>query len=151
MRRASIEADVTFYADPDNEKSDSVDMHIGEDSAFHDMYGYYAQGVNIEVAHLPAKWRSRIVVYSSDATEGARGHCLEAHDLVVSKLVAGRAKDVEFASALLLAGLVSPRLLVSRAAELEVPAEIGRVTKWVAGWVAKHAAGKPDQTTSHTS
>lgn len=32
---ASIEVDVTFFDDPDNVKSDTVDMHIGEDSTFH--------------------------------------------------------------------------------------------------------------------
>ena len=34
-------------------------MHIGEDSHFHQTYGYYAQGVNVEVAVLPSGWRER--------------------------------------------------------------------------------------------
>lgn len=40
------------------------------------------------------------------STEPGRGLCLEVHDLVVSKLVAGREKDFDFAAALLRAGLV---------------------------------------------
>lgn len=63
---ASIEADVTFFDDYDNEKSDLVDMHLGEDSQFHATFGYYAQGVNVEVATLPVGWQGRVVVLSSD-------------------------------------------------------------------------------------
>jgi hypothetical protein len=103
---ASIEADVSFFEDDDNDKSDRVDMHLGEDSQFHATFCYYAQGVNVEVAVLPSGWRERVVTYTSPNTNGATAHCLEPHDLVVSKLVAGRAKDMEFADALLGAGLV---------------------------------------------
>ena len=112
---ASIEADVTFFDDYDNEKSDLVDMHIGEDSQFHATYGYYAQGVNVEVATLPAGWRDRIVTYTGEGANGALAHCLEPHDLVVAKLVAHRMKDMEFADALLAAGLVDADLLLARA------------------------------------
>ncbi|WP_432519896.1 hypothetical protein [Kineococcus sp. SYSU DK006] len=42
----SVEADVAFWDDPDNCKSDAVDGAIGEDSDFHRMNGYYAQGVS---------------------------------------------------------------------------------------------------------
>ena len=135
---ASIEADVTFFDDYDNEKSDLVDMHIGEDSQFHATYGYYAQGVNVEVATLPAGWRDRIVTYTGDGPHGARAHCLEPHDLVVAKLVAYRMKDMEFADALLAAGLVDADLLLARAQDLEAPAHVRMVTGWVAGWVKKH-------------
>lgn len=79
---ASIEADVTFFDDYENDKSDLVDMHLGEDSQFHATFGYYAQGVNVEVATLPVGWQGRVVVLSSDETNGASGHCLEPHDLV---------------------------------------------------------------------
>lgn len=36
---ASIEADVTFFDDYENDKSDVVDMHLGEDSQFHATFG----------------------------------------------------------------------------------------------------------------
>ena len=135
---ASIEADVTFFEDYDNDKSDLVDMHIGEDSHFHGTFGYYAQGVNIEVASLPTGWQRRIVKFSSEDTHGAIGHCLDPHDLVVAKLVASRMKDMEFADALLHAGLVESGTLLERARLLEVPTESKRVTGWVVGWVRKH-------------
>ena len=137
---ASIEADVTFFDDYDNDKSDTVDMHLGEDSQFHQTFGYYAQGVDIEVATLPTGWRDRVVVLQSDATLGASGHCLDPHDLVVSKLVAGRMKDMEFADALLHSELVDPDILIARAKLLTVPGASGRVVGWVVGWVRKWRA-----------
>lgn len=135
---ASIEVDLTFYDDPDNDKSDAVDMHIGEGSAFHEMYGYYAQGVDISVAHLPDGWVDRVRVYVGDAADGARAHCLDPCDLVVSKLVAGREKDQEFAHALLAEGLIRAETLIERAAQLPQEPEGRRVTAWVASWVKKH-------------
>lgn len=135
---ASIEADVTFFEDYDNEKSDVVDMYIGEDSRFHLEFGYYAQGVNVEVAVLPAGWRDRVVELESDATEGATGHCLDPHDLAVAKLVAHREKDMEFVDALLHAELIDPDLVIERAQLLERQLDAGRVIGWITGWVMKH-------------
>ena len=135
---ASIEADVTFFDDYENDKSDLVDMHLGEDSQFHATFGYYAQGVNVEVATLPVGWQGRLIVLNSDRTNGASGHCLEPHDLVVAKLVAGRMKDLEFADALLHADLIDARVLLTRAQTLEQPVAAGRVTGWVVGWMQKH-------------
>lgn len=141
---ASIEADVTFFDDYDNEKSDMVDMHIGEDSHFHATFGYYAQGVNVEVATLPHGWQDRVVTYTGQDANGATAHCLEPHDLVVAKLVAHRMKDLEFADALLAPGLVNADNLLVRAHGLEAPAHTRMVAGWVVGWVAKHATAKPN-------
>jgi hypothetical protein len=52
------------------------------------------------------------VRYESPATNGVVAWCLERHDLWVAKMAAGRPKDLEFARALLDAGIV-------RADELE--------------------------------
>jgi hypothetical protein len=134
----SLEADLTFFDDYDNAKSDMVDMHLGEDSHFHNTFGYYAQGVSVEVAELPAGWRERVVVHSATEADGATGHCVEAHDLVVSKLVAGRMKDMEFADALLRAELVNADTLIDRAQHLDKQPSRRRVVSWVVGWVAKH-------------
>lgn len=135
---ASIEADVTFFDDYENDKSDLVDMHLGEGSQFHATFGYYAQGVNVEVATLPVGWQGRVIVLNNDRTNGASGHCLEPHDLVVAKLVAGRMKDLEFADALLHADLIDAHVLLTRAQMLEQPVAAGRVTGWVVGWMQKH-------------
>jgi hypothetical protein len=115
----SMEADVAFFDDADNHKSDLVDGAIGELSPFHEMYGYYAQGVSVNTATLPPGWRDRLVIVETAATAPGRGNCLEAHDCVISKLVAGREKDLAFAGALLNAGIVDKATLLERLATLE--------------------------------
>jgi hypothetical protein len=107
-------------------------MGRSEDSQFHSTFGYYGQGVSVSTATLPAGWRDRIVVFDTADTEPGRGLCLEPHDLVVSKLVAGREKDFAFASALLRAGLIDASLLKQRAELLDtVPAVRRRVVDWI--------------------
>ena len=86
----SVEADV--YPKNHPERADLIDGSIGEGSPFHDTFGYYAQGVGETTATLPAGWKERLVAVRNDNTRGATGWCLEPHDLVLSKLVAGREK-----------------------------------------------------------
>jgi len=50
--------------------------------------------------------------------------CLDAHDLVVAKLVAGRPKDHEFATALIRGGLVDVAVLEARAATIDRPGAV---------------------------
>jgi hypothetical protein len=128
---ASIEADLTFFGDsPGQEKSDLVDMEIGHDSLFHGAHGYYADGIDIRSAVLPAGWEARLVVLE-DPASGARGHCLERHDLAVSKLVAGRLKDRTFVSAVIEAELVDVRVLRERARYLPTATYTKRVMDWL--------------------
>ena len=68
-------------------------------SPFHETFGYYAQGVGEKTAVLPSGWKGRLVPVRGEGTRGATGWCLEVHDLVVAKLVAGREKDLDFAAA----------------------------------------------------
>lgn len=93
-----MEADIAFLDDPDAHKADLVDGAIGELSSFHEMYAYYAQGVEVSTAILPDGWHDRVVPFvptSAEPTsaEPATAVCLEPHDLVVSKLAAMREKD----------------------------------------------------------
>ena len=133
----SIEADLAFVVDPDGEKADRVDGAIGELSRFHESFGYYAQGVSVTTAVLPIGWQERTVVFAPTGAAPARARCLEPHDCVVAKLVAGREKDLAFARALLRERLVDPEFLVDRARR--VPAvEHGRRERIVA-WVRREA------------
>jgi hypothetical protein len=95
---ASQEADL--YPADAPEKADLVDGSIGEKSPFHETFGYYAHGVGPNTAVLPAKWRTRLVRVQNQNTNGVSGLCLSPVDLAVSKLAAGREKDLEFVSAL---------------------------------------------------
>jgi hypothetical protein len=94
----SIEADL--FSLRGAEDADLIDGTIGELSPFHRTFGYYAHGVGEETAVLPRGWRERLVPLRSPNTGGATGLCLEVHDLAVSKLVAGREKDLSFVAAL---------------------------------------------------
>jgi Nucleotidyltransferase of unknown function (DUF6036) len=110
----SVEVDVAVLNDTDGRKADLLDGSIGEASMFHATFGYYAQGVVPGTAVLPAGWRKRLVRFTSPATAGVTALCLEPHDLWVSKMVAGRPKDLEFGRALLDGGLVDPDTLRDR-------------------------------------
>jgi hypothetical protein len=90
----STEADVYPKNRPD--RADLIDGSIGEGSPFHETYGYYAQGVDETTAILPRGWRERLVPVRNENTRGNTGWCLEPHDLVVSKTIAGREKDLLF-------------------------------------------------------
>ncbi len=114
----SIEADVFPKNRP--ERADLIDGSIGEGSPFHDHYGYYAQGVGEATAILPSGWKERLVAIRNANTRWATGWCLEAHDLVLSKYVAGRDKDQRFVRAALAANLVLVRTLLDRLEQLPI-------------------------------
>lgn len=129
---ASIEVDVAFFDDPDDHKADQVDGAIGELSSFHETFGYYAQGVSVSTAVLPQGWRDRLVLVQTASTAPGRGYLLDAHDCVVSKLVAGREKDYQFAFALIDAGLIDPEVLAERAESVDVADAVRqRVHDWI--------------------
>jgi hypothetical protein len=96
---ASMEADV--FSLHSSAESDLIDGSIGEGSPFHMTFGYYAHGVGPDTAILPDGWRERLIPIRNENTGGGTGLCLEVHDLAVSKLVAGREKDLEFVAGLL--------------------------------------------------
>jgi hypothetical protein len=129
---ASIEVDVAFFDDPDERKADQVDGAIGELSLFHETFGYYAQGVSVSTAVLPAGWGDRLVVAETANTAPARGLLLDPHDCVVSKLVAGREKDHLFAGALIRHGLIDAAVLAERVETLDVPDAVRqRLRNWI--------------------
>ncbi|MGH3766815.1 MAG: DUF6036 family nucleotidyltransferase [Pseudonocardiaceae bacterium] len=130
----SIEVDVTFFDDPDDQKSDQVDGAIGELSTFHETHGYYAQGVSITTATLPRGWRQRTVMVESSSAAPGRGHCLEPHDCVVSKLIAGCPKDLVFAEALIRERLIDPAVLQERLDLVDElpPVVVHRLRRWLA-------------------
>jgi hypothetical protein len=112
----SVEVDVAVFEDPDGRGADLIDGSIGEASMFHASFGYYAHGVAITTAILPAGWRERLVRFETPATNGVVAWCLEVHDLWISKAIAGRDKDLEFCRALLAISVVGRAELTRRLA-----------------------------------
>lgn len=120
--------------------SQSILGTIAEElSPFHLNFGYYAQGVSVTTAVLPAGWRDRLVIVETASTAPGRGHLLEPHDCVVSKLVAGREKDYAYAAALLEHGLIAAVVLEERIESLDVAEVVrDRLRAWVAMWRSRN-------------
>ena len=135
----SVEVDVAALEDPDGSQADLVDGAIGEASMFHASFGYYAQGVEAVTAVLPEGWRDRLVGFESPATRGVVAWCLEPHDLWISKMVAGRPKDLEFCHALVERGIVEPEELTERLERLDVDEPVrARIAGKIRAWSASH-------------
>ncbi|MEX1118096.1 MAG: DUF6036 family nucleotidyltransferase [Terrimicrobiaceae bacterium] len=109
---SSMEAGV--FPLPDPSLAILIDGAIGERSIFHETFGYYAHGVGMETAVLPEGWRERLVPIKNENTRGNTGWCLDPHDLAVSKLVAGREKDLSFLRGMTELGLLDPAVVVLR-------------------------------------
>jgi len=128
--RASIEVDMQPKNRP--EAVEEIDGALGELSPFHTAFGFYVHGVPIEAATLPSGWEDRTIPVSDPYwTRGTPGHCLEAHDLAASKLVAFREKDREFVRILLLEHLIDQETLVERIESLLISEELSeRIKTW---------------------
>ena len=123
----SDEADGFPMHHPD--RADLIDGSIGELSTFHDTFGDCAPGVSPETAVLPPDWQTRLVPVRTPATRGATGWCLEIHDLLLSKYVAGREKDATFCRVAVVHRMVRRETLEARLAQMElVPAIRAAVT-----------------------
>jgi hypothetical protein len=125
----SMEADIYPLLAP--ELADLIDGSIGEMSFFHEHFGYYAQGVGPQTAHLPRGWQDRLVRLQTQGTNLRVALCLDPVDLFVSKACAAREKDGVFNRALLTHGVVSMDQALSRVADLEDPAEALRAASWI--------------------
>lgn len=113
----SMEAKVYPKHAPEN--AIVIDDAIGERSIFHDTFGYYAHGVAPETTVLPVGWRERTVAICNASTNGFTGECLESHDLAVSKLAAGREKDLSFVRRMIALEMITPGTLGQRARSVE--------------------------------
>ncbi len=115
----SCEADVFTFRNPKD--ADLIDGSIGEGSPFHETFGYYAQGVWLDTAVLPDGWRDRLVRICNENTRDVTGLCLESHDLAVSKLVAGREKDIEFLTEMYRENMLEEKVIKQRISQLGLP------------------------------
>jgi hypothetical protein len=98
--------EVDLIAKCDSSRSEWLNV-IGQDSHFHEQFGYYADPVDESTAVLPKGWKARLVNLPEGETDGVRGLCLDPHDLAIAKYAAGRDKDLVFTRELASRGLVA--------------------------------------------
>jgi hypothetical protein len=127
---ASIEVDL--YAKNRSLRTELLNA-IGQDSRFHQAYGYYADSVDDKTAVLPKGWKGRLVNLPDGDTEGVRGLCLDPHDLAISKYVARREKDIVFTRELARRGHLSQATLLALLAKTPVDvATKARIRQYIA-------------------
>jgi hypothetical protein len=116
--------EVDLYPAHAADKADAIDGSLGDGSRFHETFGVYAHAVGPETAKAPLGWQERLVrvaIPSRVASPRAPvALCLEPHDLVLAKCVAGRERDWDFARVMLEAGLVNVDQLLRRVPDLPV-------------------------------
>ena len=97
---------------------------IGQDSRFHETYGYYADPVDDSTAILPKGWKGRLVNLPEGDTGGVRGLCLDPHDLAIAKYVARREKDRLFTRELARRGYVKRTRLLELLEMTSIPEDL---------------------------
>jgi hypothetical protein len=100
--------------------ADLIHNQLGRNSKFSRRYGIYIDVVTPELASLPNGWRKRLKLFHSGSITA---YCLEVHDLLVSKLAAGRLKDLELAAALLKRRIAAARTLRRRIGQFPITSE----------------------------
>lgn len=122
-------------------KADLVEGAIGELSPFHELNGYYAEGIHVDTAVLPDGWRDRLVNWDLLSSDPARPQFLEPHDLAVAKLAAGREKDTAFVDALIRADLMRVAIIRDRA-HLLPRSDDGWLDPRIRGWLDVFDGGR---------
>lgn len=118
----SVEADLIAKNKP--QETDKLDS-IGELSQFHHTHGFYADPVSERTAILPKGWKGRLVNINTQDSKAktVTGLCLDPHDLFVSKVAAGREKDMEFVRTMLMHCMVDPARVLALAARVPNPVD----------------------------
>jgi hypothetical protein len=117
----SAVADLIAKADVDRTEWLNV---IGQDSPFHEAFGYYADPVDETTATLPSGWKGRLVDLPPGDTEGVKGLCLDPHDLAIAKYVAAREKDLVFTRELARRRIVNRKRLLTLVDETPVGEDV---------------------------
>src|ERR1700687_2863610 len=110
--------DVDVIPPNDDERLvNQISFVLGEASDFDYEFGYYAEGVTSKTpTFAPRGWQSRAIPVE---VEKYIGRCMEAHDRVLSKLGAGREKDLEFARSTAQLKLVDRETLLNRLGDVD--------------------------------
>ncbi|HEX8791466.1 MAG TPA: DUF6036 family nucleotidyltransferase [Polyangiaceae bacterium] len=113
-----VSRECDLWLDEGDAAADALERQLGMQSPFFAERGVYVDVVPPGIPVLPEGWRDRLV--SLDAAPVV-ARCLEAHDLAIAKLAAGRLKDYELVAALTRQGLVEPAAIRQRIASISEP------------------------------
>jgi hypothetical protein len=116
----SREADL-YASDVSDEEADRISdelENIGQLSEFDETHGYYVDGVGPHTAVLPVDWRTRSKLYVSAATNGVVAIVPHPEDIALSKLCAGRDKDLDWVGAAHASGLIELGVVAARVEKL---------------------------------
>jgi hypothetical protein len=103
-------------------------------------------GVDITTATLPEGWVDRLIAFPlDDRPDTVVGWCLDPHDLVVSKAVAGRDKDRQFIESLVDAKLIDPGISLQRLADIDSRCRQPKAAEVERAGVYLVALPRPDQ------
>ncbi len=109
----------------DEKVADQISYVMGEASEFDMAHGYYAQGVTLSTpVYAPRNWQSRTIPVQVGRFCAL---CMEPHDLLISKLGAGREKDLEFARAAIDGGIVQRDELIGRLDDVAADPSVRRL------------------------
>jgi hypothetical protein len=124
----SREADIYALDVSDEEAEEISDVlaNIGQMSEFDASFGYYVDGVAPTTAVLPVGWRGRSMVYESPATNGVVAVVPHPDDIALSKLCAGREKDMDWVAAGVQSGLIDLDKVASRVERLPERPDVDR-------------------------
>jgi hypothetical protein len=101
-------------------------IELGPDSTFARQHGFYVDVVTPNLVTLPEGWETRLKQFHAGRVTA---FCLEVHDLLASKLAAGRLKDLEFVGALLKLRIGKTALLRRRIARFFLASDRQRVRR----------------------
>jgi hypothetical protein len=158
----SIEVDILPIADSNEETArlaDLIEGVAGEFSSFEQLHGFSIDGVDLDTAVLPDRWRDRLVKVQNANTAAPAGEprftgwCLDKEDLCVAKLCAFREKDRNFVAALLDVGLVDDGVIaarLSRVPDKHLPAT-ERALSWLTSRGGRVTGFQPAASSSRTS
>ena len=111
---ASMEIDVLTSDDPEGDKIWALSARGGAQA------GAEIDGVEVGTSALPEGWVDRLVPFPvDDKPDAVIAWCLEPHDLVAAKAIAGREKDWGFIRTAVAAALVDPAEALRRSSRLD--------------------------------
>ena len=144
----STEADLIAKNKP--KQTDKLDS-IGELSQFHQTHGIYADPVSENTAVLAKGWKGRLVnvVAYGAAGQMVTGLCLDPHDLFVSKVAAGREKDMEFVRTMIEHRMVDRDRVLQLAATVPNPIDDLQRSRRILGCIEGLYALVPEHLLAH--